>query len=85
MALTAVITLYSCVAIEFFWCYIRDIPFSSKPKANSGSQVTLNSYRGEMTTPISVMVAALIFNLLCLFIRCAMFVSILLIIMLTTL
>ncbi|TFK64943.1 RTA1-domain-containing protein [Pluteus cervinus] len=55
-----IITLYAALATEFLIRYIHNNPFTSR---------TNNSQRGEMTFRARIMLGALGFNTLCLFIR----------------
>ncbi|KIY69317.1 RTA1 like protein [Cylindrobasidium torrendii FP15055 ss-10] len=64
----AVIVIYSIVSGEFLWRYFTDRPL--RAKATNGSQATLSGiYRGDLTMKLKVMLGALAFDLLVLFIR----------------
>ncbi|KIY69074.1 RTA1 like protein [Cylindrobasidium torrendii FP15055 ss-10] len=67
-----VIVVYTTLSAEFFWRYATDHPVSSKLPGNArDSQSTLSTHtmRGELSGRSRLMVGALCFNLLVLFIR----------------
>lgn len=69
------IVIYAIVSGEFLWRYFTDRPL--RANVTNGSQATLSGiYRGELTTKHKLMVGALAFDLLVLFIRCVSFTAI---------